>query len=119
MVKVKMFHGCVYKTANNIWAKVSQCLGSQALRLQMDRVAYSSDARGKMFLQKLKEGLRVHFLYFSSLDLGLLRYDEAVTLAEYVELHHCLPSSRPIEPVLPGFSTQPAPCCAYTNHTSM
>ena len=93
---------------------------AQALRVRMDKVAYPIDERGKVFLSKLKERILMHFLNYDFPDLlNLLSFDEAVQLAEYVELHHSLPSSRPTEPVLPSFATQPAPCYAYTNHTSL
>ena len=93
---------------------------AQTLRLRMDKVAYPIDEQGKMFLSKLQEGILVHFLNYNFPDLlNLLSFDEAVQLAEYVELHDSLPSSRPIEPALPSVAMQPAPCYAYTNHTSM
>ena len=62
----------------------------------------------------------MHFLNYDFPDLlNLLSFDEAVQLAEYVELHHSLPSSRPTELVLLSFARQPTPCYTYTNHTSL
>ena len=69
---------------------------AQTLRLRMDKVAYPIDEQGKMFLSKLQEGILVHFLNYNFPDLlNLLSFDEAVQLAEYVELHDSLPSSCP------------------------
>ena len=91
---------------------------AQELRVRMDKVAYPIDGRGKVFLSKLTESILMHFLNYDFPDLlNLLSFNEAVQLAEYVELHHSLPSSRPTEPVLPSFATQPAPLlCLHQSH---